>query len=369
MIFHAPYPIDPNPTSASRLRPKRMLESFRAAGLRVHEVTGDPRDRAAGYRDARRLQRAGRTFELLYSENSTQPNVLATSIRRGVAPLLDARILAWAHRSRIPAGEFYRDIYWRFSTKLTEVRTPRSLLMQLAYRFDLEVLRRTGTHVFLPSLAMGPELPYPRDRFSALPPGTDVRESPTPSGVHLFYVGGLGADYGLHACVEAVSATPGVSLTLCVPERDWTANAAAYQGYLSDRIRVVHATSRELAPYYAQASACVLFVEPTPYRRFAAPVKFFEYLGYGKPILLSEGTLAGDMGAELGIGIPIAYTAEAFAAALSELQEDPQRLPALARRAEEVRSAHTWQARVQEAISVLRPELTEKLADHQPLSR
>ena len=112
MLFHAPFPIDPHPTSASRLRPLRMLEAFEEIGYRVHRVTGAPRQRALAHRTARRRLRAGQRFELLYSENSTQPNLLATSVRGGIAPFLDARILLWARRRGIPAGEFYRDVYW-----------------------------------------------------------------------------------------------------------------------------------------------------------------------------------------------------------------------------------------------------------------
>lgn len=353
MLFHAPFPLDPRPQGASRLRPLRMFEAFSEIGYRVHPLVGAPRQRAVAFRSARRRLRAGQQMAMLYSENSTQPNLLATSVREGLAPMLDARILLWTHRRGIPAGEFYRDVYWRFSTSLRAVRTPRAAMMNLLYRFDLAMLHRTGTHLFLPSERMAPIVPVAEAFSSALPPGATVVDSDTPEGLDLLYIGGLGADYGLDACFEAVSRTEGITLTLCVPPADWLKNRSRYEHHLSERIRVVHGSGAELEPLYEAASACVLFVEPGEYRTFAAPVKFFEYIGHGKPVLLSHGTYAGELGQQLGIGPVIDYSAEALRAELEDLRTRPERLEHFADNARRVRHEQTWQARARQAAELL----------------
>ncbi|ATG51550.1 hypothetical protein CFK38_08445 [Brachybacterium vulturis] len=353
MLFHAPFPIDPHPAGASRLRPLRMLEAFVEGGYRVHPVTGAPRQRAIAYRTARRRLRGGQQFDLLYSENSTQPNLLATSVRGGIAPFLDARILLWARRHGIPSGEFYRDVYWRFSTSLRNVRTPRSAVMNLLYRLDLAALRLARVHLFLPSERMASIVPVPQTRSSALPPGATVVDSTAPEGLHLLYVGGLGAEYGLDACVEAVAGIPEVTLTLCVPPAQWEKNRSRYEQHLGERIRVVHGSGPELEPFYEAASACVLFVEPGEYRTFAAPVKFFEYIGHGKPVLLSRGTYAGQLGERFGVGPVIDYSAAALRAELEDLRAHPQRLEDYARNARRVRHEQTWRARAEQAAGTL----------------
>lgn len=353
MLFHAPFPLDPRPRGASRLRPLRMFQAFSGIGFRVHPLLGAPRQRAVAYRSARRRLRAGQRMQFLYSENSTQPNLVAARIDEGLAPLLEARILLWARRRELPTGEFYRDVYWRFSTSLGAVRTPRSAVMNLLYRFDLAVLRLARVHLFLPSERMAPIVPVAEDSSSALPPGASVVESAAPTGLHLLYVGGLGAEYGLDACLEAVSATEAVTLTLCVPPADWARNRARYEPYLGARIRVVHGSGAELEPLYAAASACVLFVEPGEYRTFAAPVKFFEYLGHGKPVLLSRGTYAGDLGERLGIGPVIEYSVDALRAELKDLQARPERLAQFAAAARDVRHEQTWAARAGQAAERL----------------
>ncbi|HEX7350290.1 glycosyltransferase [Brachybacterium sp.] len=353
MLFHAPFPTDPRPRSASRLRPLRMLEAFAEIGYRVHPVLGAPRQRAVAFRTARRRRRAGQRFALLYSENSTQPNLLATSIRGAAAPFLEARILHWARRHGIPAGEFYRDVYWRFSTSLRAVRTPRAAVMNLLYRLDLAALRRARVHLFLPSERMAPIVPVPEESSSALPPGATVVVSPTPPGLHLLYVGGMGAEYGLDACLEAVAMTPAATLTLCVPREQWERQRSRYAQHLGERIRVVHGSGPELEPLYAAASACVLFVEPGEYRTFAAPVKFFEYLGHGKPVLLSRGTYAGELGERLGIGPVIEYSAQALRQELEDLHAHPERLARYAESARRVRHDQTWAARARQAADRL----------------
>ena len=353
MLFHAPFPLDPHPRGASRLRPLRMAEAFAENGYRVHPLTGAPRQRAAAFRTARRRLRAGQRMELLYSENSTQPNLIAASIDEGLAPLLEARILLWARRHRLPAGEFYRDVYWRFSTSLRNLRTPRSAAMNLLYRLDLAVLRLARVHLFLPSERMAPIIPVPAADSSALPPGATVVDSAAPEGLHLLYVGGLGAEYGLDACLEAVAATPGVTLTMCVPPADWEKNRDRYEHLLGERIRVVHGSGAELEPLYDAASACVLFVEPGEYRTFAAPVKFFEYVGHGKPVLLSRGTYAGDLGERLGVGPVIDYSSEALREELEDLRARPERLAQFARAARRVRHDQTWRARAAQAVERL----------------
>ena len=60
-------------------------------------------------------------------------------------------------------------------------------------------------------------------------------------------------------------------------------------------VQVVHRSGAELEQLYDNADACVLFVQPDPYREFAAPVKLFEYLGHGKPVIASAGTLAAQV--------------------------------------------------------------------------
>lgn len=353
MVFHAPYPLDPAPRSASRQRPNKMLAAFRENGQQVHRVTGTPYQRALGYRDLRRRIARGQRIEYAYSENSTQPNVLATSLRQGFAPLLEARIIAYCRRHRLPFGQFYRDVYWRFAESQASAPLLRRAMMQFAYRVDLQVLRRLGAHMFLPSLAMAPIVPFDADRSSALPPGSPVHDSTSPGGLELLYVGGIGAGYALDEGLRALQDVEQATLTMVVRRQEWEAHRDRYAPLLTERVRIVHAGSDELQELYDRASACLLLVAPDGYRRFAVPLKLFEYLGYGKPILASEGTLAGDMVDRMGSGFTVANRQEDIAELLLRLAADPGLLRAAAARARAAGVENTWSMRARKVAEVL----------------
>lgn len=353
MVFHTPYPLDPSPVSASRQRPNKMLSAFIQNGHRVHRITGLPFQRGVAFRDLRARVRAGQKITFLYSENSTQPNVLATSLRAGFAPLLEARILAFCARRRIPAGQFYRDAYWRFAEKQRHVPPVRKVVMKVAYRADLLALRFTGAHLFLPSLDMAPIVPFRLRRCTALPPGAPVHESSTPLAPHYLYVGGVGPGHEVDECLKAFKDVRTARLTMVVPRDQWAEHRQLYDGLLTERVRVVHAGSEELRELYDEASACLLLVAPNVYRTFAVPLKLYEYLGYGKPTLASSGTLAGELVQQMGIGFTTPNKRTDIAELLLQLERDPALLARAAARSREVRHEHTWSRRARTVADVL----------------
>ncbi|MCT1775054.1 glycosyltransferase [Brachybacterium sp. p3-SID957] len=356
MVFHAPYPLDPAPASASRHRPNMMLEAFIAADQQPHVIVGNPQQRRQGFSDLRRRVRAGQNIEFVYSENSTQPNLLSTSIRHGLAPLLEAAILQWARRRGIPFGQFYRDVYWRFPEKQAHVALYRRAVMQMMYRFDLLALLSAHAHFFIPSMPMRDIIPAPTGRCTALPPGASVTQSERPAGLHLLYVGGVGPGHEIEESLEALREVPEVDLTMVVPARTWQQYRERYEPLLTPRVRVVHAGASELPELYDRASACLLIVEPNEYRKFAVPMKLYEYLGYGKPTLASAGTLAGDIVRQLGIGYVTGNDRREIADLLRMLHADPHELGDRAEHVEAVRYEETWEQRARTVRRVLTGE-------------
>lgn len=59
MIFHAPYPMETNPTSASRLRPLRMREAFKTLGYDVIDVSGTTPQRRQALKSLRKTLKSG----------------------------------------------------------------------------------------------------------------------------------------------------------------------------------------------------------------------------------------------------------------------------------------------------------------------
>ena len=148
--------------------------------------------------------------------------------------------------------------------------------------------------------------------------------------------------------LRAVVDVPGTSLTICTRPDQWEAAGDQYTDLVEaagGRIEVVHRSGEELTALYERADLCVLFVEPDPYREFASPVKLYEYLGRGKPVIASQGTLAAEVVGAAGAGWTLPYDAAVLSGLLRRLLQHPQEIAEAAGRARQARQEHTWLSR------------------------
>ncbi len=379
MLYHAPFPLNPQAESASGIRPVCMRRAFEECGYEVIEVTGNARQRREAIAGVRSLCASSpdHGIDFLYSESATIPTMLTEPRHLPPHPLLDPALFAFARTHGIPTGLFYRDIYWAFDAYSQQLGQPLAAVMRLLYRYDLAWYQRYVDRLYLPSLAMGEHIPgIDRSRMAPLPPGAmapqvDVvggetfSSSQSPGGetqvsasIRLLYVGGIGPAYDLRECVKAVAGVKEAHLTICTRSGEWEAQRALYAPLMADNIEVVHSSGDELAALYAQADCAVLFLSPDEYRRFASPVKLYEYLGYGKPVIVTAGTHAADLVDATGCGWVLPYEAGALRSLLLRLAsagKNGAELSAAKTRARSEGQRHTWAARAQQVAH----ELTE----------
>ena len=356
VIYHVPYPLQfSNPTGGG-VRPVKMLRALEE-NYDVALVAGTAAERREAIGKVMRSIREGQFYEFCYSESSTMPTTLTETHHLPTHPLLDFGFLRQLRHAHVPVGLFYRDIQWRFPMYKAGTSLPKRLGAQLMYRYDLAAYGRTVDHLFLPSVEMAAYVPLPREvPVSALPPGHEGGPVPAEAPNHpvrLFYVGGTKSNYRLHEFLAAVHATPQVRMVLCTRPEEWAGSRADYAASLGDNLEVVHANGPETAPYFEQANIGVVATEPQEYWNFAAPLKVYEYLGHGLPMIASEGSLAGRFVAENGVGWTVPYRREAFAELLSELDAHPEMITAARDRVLAVRDEHSWAGRVREVARVL----------------
>ena len=354
MIFHAPYPMEQNPTAASRLRPLRMRQAFADIGYHVIDMSGTTPVRRRKLAVLRRKLRLGMKPEFLYSENSTQPNIFATSVKTGIAPLLDFTIMDLARRYEIPSGVFYRDIYWKFPQALA--RTATGSVSPLFHRLDMRGYLRNDVHFFLPSECMATYLDLPADAtYSALPPAGDSGHTMAlPMGpLRLFYVGGLGGHYRLDALFGALEHEPSAELELVAKAEQWQKMLADNPSLENEQIHVHHLSANELNPLYASTHIGILAVEPSDYWRFAAPAKLFEYISRGRPVLVTAGTEAARIVRTMDAGWEVDYTVADIARTLEFLRTHPDEVARKASNACAAAARNTWKDRARTVASVL----------------
>ncbi len=361
IIFHHPKPILPDAKSASGIRPARMLEAFTSLGFEVDVVAGFSGERKRSIARVLEKMKEGKKYDFLYSEASTLPLFLTDTHHLPLRPLLDARLFMSCKRHGIPVGVFYRDVYWKFPTYKDLIRPFPAWPVKMCYLLELQIYRRCATRVFLPSLGMADLVPLiDPDRFSALPPAHDVenplpgmKQRPKREFLKLFYVGGVLTHYRMDRLFMAVRDIPSVRLTLCVREKEWKAVCHTLP-QIPPNTEIVHLWGERMREALLDADVALLFIEPDQYRTFAVPFKLFEYIGFRKPVIASEGTLAGRFVRENGIGWTIPYEEHSLRTLLLEILDDPSMMETARSNLDKIAPAHSWKARARQVVRELR---------------
>ncbi len=357
VIFHHPLPLDENAKSASGIRPLRMLGAFRDLGCSVDLVTGYSVERKYGIKKIKENIRNGKKYDFVYSESSTMPTVLTESHHLPLSPIFDWQFFLFCKVNNIPIGLFYRDIYWKFDGYGENLNLIKSAVAKIAYRFDLWVYQRTLSKLYLPSIEMGEYIPEVCSSiFSALPPGHTLPDVDSlyisdfsKKTLKLFYVGGMSEHYQMHKLFAAVSELSTVELTICTREAEWQAVKEEYPT-LTNNIHIVHLSGVDMENELRKADIALLFVKPYEYREFASPVKLYEYLGFQKPVIASDGTLAGKFIKEHGIGWTVPYDIIAIKDLLTRLSTDVAAYETVIKNIRRIAPQHSWLSRAEQVI-------------------
>lgn len=278
-------------------------------------------------------------------------------------------------------------------------------------RFDLIGYRHNRIHFFLPSEKMGEILRLKPSQYSALPPGYGLNPNPeflssvntdkqeanpqkqsvdgtqTVNSVHpdnktesnshnqltktpqsanqnqpasssgnlrIFYVGALGDHYRIEKAWSAVQEV-GARLRICTGAEHWEQNSSKYRALGQNQIEIVHGASHQLEPHYQWCNLTLLLVEPSAYRSFASPVKLFEYLGHGKPVLVSAGTNAARIVEKFQAGWILDYDQQAISRLLTHLQTHPEEIQEKTLAAQAAAAQITWISRAKQVAQTLSP--------------
>lgn len=361
IIFHHPLPLDLNAKSASGIRPLRMLEAFQRLGYEVDIVAGYSKERKKAIKEVKKKIKLGAEYDFVYSESSTMPTILTDKHHLPLNPLLDFSFFRFCKNNNIKVGLFYRDIYWLFESYDNSVSFLKGRAAKLSYIYELHFYKRYLSHLYLPSIEMGRYVPIvPSTIFSALPPGHDIESQVSENeyqndSIHklkVFYVGGMSDHYQMHILFSVINQRDDIEFVLCTRENEWNALKSEYPE-LSKNIKIVHKSGREMQALMADSDIVSIFVKPQEYREFAAPVKLYEYLGHHKPIIASQGTLAGKFVAENKIGWSLPYDEKALNSLFDELICKPELIVEIKQQMNVVAESHTWQARAKQVIKDL----------------
>lgn len=255
-------------------------------------------------------------------------------------------------------GLFYRDVYWRFPGFADRQSRLRRMAARAAFRFDLLWYREVVDVLYLPSLPMLEHVPISSKVLAkALPPGTVIRATAVPASdgpLEVLYVGGMGGMYNVGRFVEALGGVMNLRLTLCTRAQEWEAVKEEYLPIMGENTRVVHQSGAELVETMKRTHLATVCVEPNLYRSFAAPVKLFDGVGMGIPVVASNGTHAANLVDEFNLGWRVNYEVEAIRNLFAHLASNRHEVSAMHEQVSATRDDHTWEARARQVVRDLR---------------
>ncbi len=342
-----------------------MLEAFRSLGEEVIEISGRGMARV-GKADA--LDRALESDTVFYSESVNVPPGLTWARRRPWRMNFDYHLIRDLHRRRVPTGLFYRDIYWMCEeTRAINLKSfVKKRLTPAFARRELRHYEKSLDVLFLPHRNMGQYVPFPfsNTEMRTLPPGGEQRD-PDPGVerdsvgeggcLNLLYVGNIAPPhYDLRPYIEAVETVSCAKLEVVTRERALEHHGHLYRFEERRNVTLSHAHGETLAPLYQRANLALAVRDDSEYLAFAMPVKIFEAISFGVPLVVSAGLrVVADLVEREKLGWVI-DTPDEFRGLLQRLADDPAELARARARVGVARENHTWESRAREVVEALR---------------
>lgn len=360
-IFHYPGKVDSNPKVGSAVRPKMMLEAFKQIGYEVDEVTGSGKERKEKIKKIKKNIKNGTRYDFVYSESRNIPTLLSDDSHIPTHPLQDFSFLRYCKKNRIKIGIFYRDMHWKFDLFKTSVSLPKRIILVPMFYYDLIQYKKCTDILYVPTNLLAQYLPY-GFTIHELPPGGNIHEEIlawkktkdySNDKMRLFYVGGVTGLYDMKTLFQAVKTNDKVLLTVCTPADQWEAAKGEYQSLLCDRISVIHKKNNELGEFYKWADMASVCFEKNKYADLAMPIKAFEAISYGIPIITSDNTAVSRIVQAHDIGWVINYSVEEMNKLFNRLAGNIDEIKTKTENTINVSHDNTWQKRAEKVAEEL----------------
>jgi glycosyltransferase involved in cell wall biosynthesis len=250
-----------------------------------------------------------------------------------------------------PVGVYFRDAYQLFRDTYPR-RSRRQILSDGLWRLTTPLLRGIATRRYAPSNGLARALRL-RDPI-LLRPGTDPSQPDLGAGNEkvVAYVGATNRADGFDLLLGAMAA---VHETL--PDARLELVGAPPAADLPDYVRTRRASRDGLADVLRPARLCVIPRPINAYSNLAVPIKLWDYLSLGKPVVATAAVETAEILAASGAGIATPDTVDGLARGMLRLLVDQDEAAAMAAVARSFACAptSTWDDRARIVTETLAP--------------
>jgi len=268
----------------------------------------------------------------------------------------DLTFLALARARRIPVATYVRDAQQLFpeyyAATSAKRRASRALFLPAT-----RALIRLSTGVAFPSRGLAAAVvgTHGAKVVRLLPPGSRLADAPPvdPRAGSLLFVGGLrypahGGPLLLEALERARAAGANVDL-ICVSRP-----GEEPPGALPAHVRVVRAEGTQIDALLPDVLATITPRRRTPYNDLAVPIKVMEYLGYARPLIVTDAIETAAIVQAAGCGVVVKDTPEGLAEGIATVAHASQeQVAAWGEAARKAAVANSWDERAARVLEML----------------
>ncbi len=307
-------------------------------------------DLIAGYRGDRRLALTRYAFggrlrglDGIYVESSTF-----------LPAELDIAFLGLARALGTPVLTYIRDAYQLFN-EYYEVNSARRWLGVRAFLPAIRALQAVSSALAFPSAGLARAVVGTEDGAILIPPGSrspvDVRRES--DARRLLFVGnGRLEAQGARRLITAVglARAQGSPAELTIVSRPGEEPEPPHPDWL----RVVHAEGSQIEALLPEVLATVIPRPRGAYNDLAVPVKLYDYLAYGRPLLVTDCFEQASVVREADVGIVTADEAPAIADGIRQLTSaGAASIDRWSDHARAAAAARSWRSRAEQVVDTL----------------
>jgi glycosyltransferase involved in cell wall biosynthesis len=335
-----------------------------AMAVRIHNLyvaleTLTPTTLLAGSRMARRWA----VIHFLLETGLHRIRAIYVEASNGPANESDLLFLSLAKAAGIPilifipdAYQYFPDIFPRYGLK--------AKLLDWGWRRSIATYLRLADLLLFPSpgLAACMDSRQPKEMFppAGLPNREYIPLSRNPPTI--VYVGGgtirYGSDLLLSAMEQVVKRYPNARCHFITPNADDIArHPARYASWLT----VEHLAFDDLPTVMHSATLVVSPLRINPYNDLAVPVKLFDYMSFGRPIVATSCHDTALLLRQLDAGLVVDDTVESLAQGIIHLLENPDLATRLGQNGyQAIQTSHSWPHRAARLLTLIETLEAEK---------